>query len=384
MTVHEGSIEWPDLEYYSDTPMFNTKAVVQQTGIAAPTLRAWERRYDLLSPERADNDYRLYSERDIILIRWLKERVDAGMSISQAIALFRHLREEHEQLPNLTLSQQASSESADTPPIFQVVTSQLLPGQPAQDQDRYLGKEGQELPPIHNWPQLSTPHLEHSYLPTHNMRLVRNHLIEAFRHLDEQTATMMMGSMLAIYPVEQVCAELITPTMWQIGQLWAEGQITVSIEHFASNFFRALLTNLFHVTPGSRKGPLTIVCCAPGEPHELAALMLALFLRRHDTHVAYLGQSIEIAGLIHTIGKLSPALVCISLTMPMYLPALVNLGQQLQKIPLPRPIFAFGGQVFIHYSHIIPQIPGIYLSGDMKVVVEQLHRMLLERTENKN
>src|SRR5450759_5688577 len=88
MTVHEGPIEWPALEQFSDAPMFNTKAVAQQTGIAAPTLRAWERRYDLLSPERAGNDYRLYSERDIVLIRWLKERVDSGMSISQAIALF--------------------------------------------------------------------------------------------------------------------------------------------------------------------------------------------------------------------------------------------------------------------------------------------------------
>ncbi len=91
MTMYEGPIEWPDLELFSDTPVFNTKAVVQQTGIAAPTLRAWERRYDLLSPERANNDYRLYSERDIALIRWLKARIDSGISISQAIALFHHL-----------------------------------------------------------------------------------------------------------------------------------------------------------------------------------------------------------------------------------------------------------------------------------------------------
>src|SRR5438270_2276369 len=89
--------EPPDLEQYSDVPLFNTKAVVQQTGIAAPTLRAWERRYTILSPRRSQNDYRLYSERDIALLRWLKERVDAGMSISQAIALLRHLSEEQHQ-----------------------------------------------------------------------------------------------------------------------------------------------------------------------------------------------------------------------------------------------------------------------------------------------
>src|SRR5689334_24642984 len=94
MTLQGGSIEWLDFEHYSDAPIFNTKAVVQQTGVPAPTLRAWERRYTLITPERANNAYRLYSERDVALIRWLKERIDEGMSISQAIAFFRHLSEE--------------------------------------------------------------------------------------------------------------------------------------------------------------------------------------------------------------------------------------------------------------------------------------------------
>src|SRR5690242_19197418 len=94
MSTDEGPTEWPRWDSFSDIPVFNTKAVVQQTGIPAPTLRAWERRYRLLTPERARNAYRLYSERDVALIRWLKTRVDEGIAISQAVALFRHRREE--------------------------------------------------------------------------------------------------------------------------------------------------------------------------------------------------------------------------------------------------------------------------------------------------
>src|SRR5579885_342258 len=78
-------------EQYSTVPLFNTKAVVRQTGVPAPTLRAWERRYGILSPHRGENDYRLYSERDIAIVRWLRERVESGMTISQAIALLRSL-----------------------------------------------------------------------------------------------------------------------------------------------------------------------------------------------------------------------------------------------------------------------------------------------------
>src|SRR5215472_75581 len=90
-TVHEPRVQSPVLDAYSDMPLFNTKAVVHQTGVPAPTLRAWERRYGILTPRRGDNDYRLYSERDMMLVAWLRERVESGMTISQAIALLRTL-----------------------------------------------------------------------------------------------------------------------------------------------------------------------------------------------------------------------------------------------------------------------------------------------------
>lgn len=369
MMAREGSIERPDLEQFSNIPMFNTKAVVQQTGVSAATLRAWERRYNLLSPERAENTYRLYSERDIVVIRWLKERVDAGMAISQAIALFKHKNE-------------TEDASVDATPAFHVA---LPYNEPSED----IGKKSSELR-FEHWPEIGAnigenvadnyPH----YLATYNMHIAADRLIEAFNRLDEPTANMVMGSMLAVYSVEQVCVELIAPTLWHIGQLWADKKLTVSVEHFASNFFRALLTNMFHVAPSPSSGPMAIVCCAPGEPHEIAPLMLALFLRRRGARVVYLGQSIESAGLMHTIKKLLPGLVCVSLTMPTYLSAVIDLGSQLAELPLPRPIFAFGGQVFAHYANIIPQIPGLYLAGDLHVIAEQLYTMLNGRTDNSN
>ena len=393
MMVREGRIERPDLEQFSNTPMFNTKAVVQQTGVPAATLRAWERRYKLLSPERAENAYRLYSEQDIVLIRWLKERVDNGMSISQAVALFKHKNElehlqneqetpdvTHNALPFETMKSQSEPTSPDmnSEPQFHVI----LP----QDEQRDTEGEKDEGVSFIDWPiigeQAAGKHLD--YPSTYNMRLVRERLIEAFNMLDEPMANMIMGSMLAIYPVEQICIELITPTMWQVGQLWAEGKLNVSVEHFASNFFRAMLTNLFHITPGMSSGSTAIVCCAPGEPHELAPLMLALFLRRKGVRVIYLGQSIEIAGLVQTIKKLSPGLVCVSLTMPAYLSSVMDLGRNLSELPSPRPIFAFGGQVFTRYTGIIPQIPGIYLGDDLHAITDQLYIMLNKRTDNRN
>lgn len=56
---------------FSEEPRYTIKSVSVQTGIRPVTLRAWERRHDLLSPHRSENRYRLYSERDIAILRWI-------------------------------------------------------------------------------------------------------------------------------------------------------------------------------------------------------------------------------------------------------------------------------------------------------------------------
>jgi DNA-binding transcriptional MerR regulator len=352
--VREKHVEWPDLEYYADVPLFNTKAVVQKTGIAGPTLRAWERRYTILAPERAQNDYRLYSERDIAIIGWLKDRVDAGMSISQAIALFRHLEEEHNQLHRKDLPPESTSPSQVMISTPTVGTHETIPKSDEQEKDE-----------------------------TYNMRFVRERLLHAFNSLDEATASRLMASMVAIYPVEQVCTQLITPTLWEIGRLWEQGLITVSIEHFASAFFHGWLTNLLHAMPTSNTNPLVIACCAPGELHELAPLMLSLLLRRAGLRVAYLGQSIETKSLLQTVRQVSPALICVSVTLISSLEAVTELGQKVQELPPPRPVLIFGGQAFEQRTDLIARVPGVYIDGDMQIIIAQLRRIALHHIEDK-
>ena len=48
-----------------NTPINNLKAVSVETGLSPATLRAWERRYGLVKPERSLGGHRLYSEHDI-------------------------------------------------------------------------------------------------------------------------------------------------------------------------------------------------------------------------------------------------------------------------------------------------------------------------------
>ncbi len=369
--------ERPELERYSDIPLFNTKAVVQQTGMAATTLRAWERRYTIISTNRAQNAYRLYSERDIAIIRWLKSRLDEGMSISQAIALFRHLEEKHNQIQSKGLPSESTSPS-------QVPLSNLLRGehqQPIQSDKQGADEqmiEGSSQAARQNVQKRASEMIADISPHTYHMHFVQKQLLDAFNMLDEATGNRLMASLLAIYSVEQICTELIRPTMWEIGRRWEQGLITVSIEHFASAFFHGLLTNLYHAMPTNSTNPLVIACCAPGEVHELAMLMLSLLLRRAGLHVAYLGQSIETEGLLQTIKQLSPRIICVSVTLVSCVEAVTALGQQVQELPAPQPVLIFGGQMFEHHPDLIARIPGVYLDGDLQTNVTQIKEIAFE------
>ncbi len=58
----------------SKDPRYNLSYVIQETGIKADRLRAWERRYQLPQPQRTEGGHRLFSEYDIQTIKWLMAR----------------------------------------------------------------------------------------------------------------------------------------------------------------------------------------------------------------------------------------------------------------------------------------------------------------------
>lgn len=69
------------------TPRYRITTVAEMTGIPAPTLRAWERRYGVPAPERTSSSYRLYSEADLRQVRRLRQLVDSGLAPSEAARL---------------------------------------------------------------------------------------------------------------------------------------------------------------------------------------------------------------------------------------------------------------------------------------------------------
>lgn len=65
--------------------------ISRQTGVNTVTLRAWERRYGLLKPQRTGKGHRLYTEEDLARIQQVQFWLTKGLAISKVNELLQNL-----------------------------------------------------------------------------------------------------------------------------------------------------------------------------------------------------------------------------------------------------------------------------------------------------
>jgi MerR family transcriptional regulator, light-induced transcriptional regulator len=68
-------------------PLVRIGELSRRTGVGVDTLRAWERRYGLLQPERSPGGFRLYGAGDQERVSAMKGLIDSGVSAAEAARL---------------------------------------------------------------------------------------------------------------------------------------------------------------------------------------------------------------------------------------------------------------------------------------------------------
>ncbi len=166
---------------------YNIKAMAQMLGIQPGTLRAWERRYQMVEPVRNDSGHRLYTEEQLEKLKWLVEKVNQGFTISQAVSLLDNQK---------------------------FVDSSIL----------------EEAP--RNKPQE-----------------ISNELMNALLSFDETKAHELINQAFALYTMDKVLIDVLGSILVQIGNKWENGEITTAHEHFATSILRARISTIMHSFP---------------------------------------------------------------------------------------------------------------------------------------
>ena len=311
--------------------IYNIGVVSRMTDIPPATLRVWERRYGFPNCVRTEGGHRLYTMQEIERLRWVKEKVDAGMQARQAVRALETLRD----APGAEPAPDINSHELEKP--FTTST----PGE-----DSYLHT------------------LQHRMQDT----LLRHNVDDADVVFDEA---------MALYTPEDIMLHIISPTLRDIGMEWERGNVTVATEHLASHYLRQRLIIWMKTGPPPFDVPTTLLACAPGEYHEGGLLMFGAMLRRRRWPVAYLGQSIPLVEVTSFV-KQTPtaAIVMVAMTEE---PARA-LAQWPDLLPgiasAQRPVFTYAGRIFNLQPEWRSRVQGVFLGASLGDGVQTLERLL--------
>jgi MerR family transcriptional regulator, light-induced transcriptional regulator len=314
----------------STTPAYNLKVVLKETGLAADTLRAWERRYGLPKPQRSAGGHRLYSQRDIETIKWLMNRQEEGLSISRAVDLW------NEQITS------GRDPLADMAPVSKVAA-----------------------------PALPIP-----YQPETNLDAIREAWIRACMEFNEAAAEQTLNQAFSMFPVEAVCIEVLQKGMSEIGARWYTNRASVQQEHFASALAMRRLDALLSASPYPTRNQTLLVGCPAEEWHTFTPMLLSLLLRRRGFNVIYLGANVPMEQFANTVRDLKADLVIL---VAQQLITAAGLQRTAQILTSSKIHVAFGGRIFTIHPELYHSIAGHYLGHQLPSAVEQVELILDHR-----
>ena len=305
----------------SQAPIYNLKAVLQETGIGADTLRAWERRYGIPKPQRTPGGHRLYSQRDIHQIKWLVARQAEGLSISRAVKRWNELAE------------------AGEDPLADV---------------RIATTRGQALAPT-------------------NLDTVREAWLAACLGFDEARAESLLNQAFALYTPETVITEIILHGLHEVGDRWQRRQVTVQQEHFVSGLAMRRLDALIAAAPVPMHPATIVLACPPGELHSLPLLYLNVLLRRRGRNVVFLGADVPMEHLEETARTVSAALVVLGAQR---LASARELRDAATWLAGKRVRVAYGGRVFNQIPELRHQIAGEFLGEAIDGCTDRIEELM--------
>jgi MerR family transcriptional regulator, light-induced transcriptional regulator len=146
--------------------------------------------------------------------------------------------------------------------------------------------------------------------------------------------------------VRDLYLQVLAPTLEEVGERWAAGELTVAHEHYATAVAQGILGMLaprIRVPPAS--GRLAVVACTPGELHAVGAQMVADFLEGQGWEVLSLGASMPAPDLVALVDDERPDVVALSTAVANNLDAAGGAVAMLRALPDP-PYVAVGGRAW--------------------------------------
>jgi DNA-binding transcriptional MerR regulator len=292
---------------------FRIHAVSEITGVPEATLRAWERRYAVPIPVRTASGYRLYSQKDVELVKRMRELCANGMA-----------------------------------PV---------------DAAKMVGEGPSQRPEPQASALLADPY-----------EAIARRIAEATRRMDPRAIEDEVRLAMTLGDAVSVVERAFCPALLEIGSDWERGMISVGHEHLASDILSTATRDLLRLLGPARPQGEVLLACFADEEHVLPLYAAAFRFVEWGYRPRVLGARTPPVGLGAAVREIEPAFVGLSVTIPPTAPeALIEeYAGYVKGTP-----WGVGGAAAAALAPLVEAHGGYVLSGSPDVQREQVGQLLV-------
>lgn len=395
---------------------YRIRAVTRATGVPAATLRAWERRYGFPMPARTASGYRLYTDRDIELIRTMRDDCSRGIAPAEAARSARSAAERSRPAAtgSATPTDGATPAGAGGPAEGEAVRHDRAASEPLQgidsalraallllgagaghpgalaasdsDQARAGGLDASQrrlarellLASMSDQPsaveqttrlasRLASKRARPSVRPAaapgqDRYRLHRQRILDATAGSDAVGLEAALRNALLVGSATEVYRGVLAPVLREIGERWQRRALDIGQEHMASELILGVCKELTRLVRPGPSTPCALLACVAAESHTLPLYGLSLELAERGVRSVLLGAHTPPDAIETMVEALDPLFVGLSVSSS---PA----GQLLELIPRyaracgPTP-WVLGGAAAARHAALVEAHGGIVAGED--------------------
>ena len=224
---------------------FSIKDLEQYSGVKAHTIRIWEKRYNLLNPDRTETNIRLYTSEQLKKLINIVTLLNYGWKISKVSAL-------NDEQISLEMEKWVDEFSDE-------YTAQI------------------------------------------------NSLISFMISFSQTEFEALFDNCVKAIGFRNTVTKIMYPFLGKVGHFWQTNKITPAHEHFASNLIKRKLNAAINELPiPDNNKPKFLLFLSENEHHDLGLLLAQYMLRKNGNPVLYLGTNLPSKNLMESIDYWNP------------------------------------------------------------------------------
>jgi MerR family transcriptional regulator, light-induced transcriptional regulator len=301
------------------------QVVVRETGLSAHVLRVWEKRYGAVVPQRTATHRRLYSEADVRRLKLLRQATLLGHPIGSIARL------PDQSLETLVKAAGGRAELSSPPP--------LNDSEPMADSPIILD------------------------------------CIEAVKAYDADALETLLNGAAVESGHNALLRHVIAPLAQRLGNLWGDGVLRMSHEHFATAVIRSYLLNPARRYAGGHETATLVAATPQGQLHELGAVIAASLAAEVGWRAVYLGPSLPAAEIAAVASQNQACAVALSLVYPPDDPNVERELHDLRRFLAKNVAILVGGRAAEHYQAAIDATGAILVKdlSQLQVELSKIH-----------